>query len=845
MPFSDNVYYPFDPNPTEESPVLLNPPWMTRPTMPTSTPSSSHGTQFKFRARHESVDWRSIAAIDVDRLANELDFTTLQENIMGITFCNIEHEKCPRCHNSLDPVLVKLFRLAQFTIEYLLHSQEYLTSHVQTLEEKMHATLCEAEQIKCKVVKQSEEMKSLKEECKRRKKIIATQQMLVTAGAASYHKCQYCEKAFMNYSYLQDHIKRRHNEGKQNLQSSDKLLYEINCLKEELQMAKTQLEAAHTAHIEKLSQIQEIEQKKIVEQELFNKFDSWKKEETKKFEEELQKVKDMFMNEMKELTAKNSWLDQELHEMKKDGLHARSGLGTLQESPSDSDKDKSRLTHDIQYMRELLEKQDRKLEKRMHQLQQEHEREKNLLLLKTERLKLSLNEDQRTKEDVYKKKMDEIGHRLKEQERLIKRQKEQIKELSVKSTQVAKKYPVPTPIPKIQHVETKLSTSREQTHILQPIQELAEDKDVDTEEAVSISKLHSRNALRKDSSLYKELRKVWEEGLMDKIETFGVKLGMRGIATDHFNRAMAALESDRKEKEKCMPEFRKTRENLLRQVNLKVEERTAADAGKSCTLGSTSSAPLRRQTTHRTSTLKSSQEKVQGEPRYPIPMAGSTPKVKLPSSNETHVTKPSSNTTPPFSSDEESDVPDVPLQSNRCTDPVKSKCAVSGKSFVGFATDESDSDGSVLEEIKVPSRHKRYSEVHAPAKPVRAPLIKERTEQLEMARSSHSADHKPVGGIDVVYAFTKNDLDKELKITDLDDTDFDSSSLEKELFEVPSSGKRLESTAQKRKEFCAAPVKNPFSTTKLTKGDAREADTSSTLVSSLVTVSDFSDTSDI
>lgn len=33
-----------------------------------------------------------VASVDVDRIAKEMDFHTLQQNIMNITFCNIETE---------------------------------------------------------------------------------------------------------------------------------------------------------------------------------------------------------------------------------------------------------------------------------------------------------------------------------------------------------------------------------------------------------------------------------------------------------------------------------------------------------------------------------------------------------------------------------------------------------------------------------------------------------------------------------------------------------------------------------------------------------------------------------
>ncbi|XP_075054386.1 cilium assembly protein DZIP1-like [Mixophyes fleayi] len=566
QPIFDNVYYPLEPERTHASPVLLNTPRVPHSTTPTSMPSSNHGTLFKFRSRHEGVDWRRIGAIDVDRLANELDFATLQENIMGITFCCIEREKCPHCHNSLDPILVKLFRLAQFTIEYLLHSQEYLTSNVQKLEEKVHASLCEAEQVKQKMIKQSAEMKSLKEECKRRKKIIATQQsqMMVSAGAGSYHKCQHCEKAFMNNSYLQDHIKRRHNEVKDNLQSIEKFQYEINCLKEELQTAKTQLDAEHAAHIEKLSQMQENEHKKY-EQEILNKFDNWKKEERNKFEDELKKVKEMFMNELKELKAKNSLLENELHEMKKDGLHGRSALGTLQESPSDTDEGKSKCTHDIQSAKELLEMQENKWTKRINRLQRKHEREIIQLKLQTEKLQISINEDQRTSNDFCKKKLDEIGHRVQEQKKLIKRQKDQIKELSMKPPPAGKKY-----------------------------------SDLDKEEAESTSKQHVLNALTKNPTLTKEVWKLLEQEMVKRLESLGVKPDVHEISNDHFNIVMDVVESRREEQEKYMPEIMKLRKILIRQVILTAEEHASAD-GKSYTFGRTTSDSLRRHTKFKTS----------------------------------------------------------------------------------------------------------------------------------------------------------------------------------------------------------------------------------------------------
>uniref|UniRef100_A0A8C4ST13 C2H2-type domain-containing protein n=1 Tax=Erpetoichthys calabaricus TaxID=27687 RepID=A0A8C4ST13_ERPCA len=240
---------------------------------------------FKFRSRREGVDYRRINSIDVDRVASELDLNTLQDNIMCVTFCNMDGEKCAYCHNPVDSVLLKLFRLAQLMLEYLLHSQEYLTCSLQVEEGKVHALTCEKEQMMREMEKQAEEIKSLKEECRKRKKIISTQQTMIQAGVANYHKCQCCEKAFMNYSFLQSHIQRRHPE--QYINGKD--LPPLNIL-------QSGVEAKLLSFIG-------------LKNEALDRFEKWKKEEKEKLDEEIKIMRETFTAECKALAVKNSTLE--------------------------------------------------------------------------------------------------------------------------------------------------------------------------------------------------------------------------------------------------------------------------------------------------------------------------------------------------------------------------------------------------------------------------------------------------------------------------------------------------------------------------------------------------------
>lgn len=64
---------------------------------------------FQFAARTGRVDWRRLAAVDVDRMAREMDVGVLQKLLQSVTFCNIESEDL----SDVDPNIVKLFRLSQ------------------------------------------------------------------------------------------------------------------------------------------------------------------------------------------------------------------------------------------------------------------------------------------------------------------------------------------------------------------------------------------------------------------------------------------------------------------------------------------------------------------------------------------------------------------------------------------------------------------------------------------------------------------------------------------------------------------------------------------------------------
>uniref|UniRef100_A0A8C0LE02 Cilium assembly protein DZIP1 n=1 Tax=Canis lupus dingo TaxID=286419 RepID=A0A8C0LE02_CANLU len=793
MPFQKHVYYPLAGCP--EGPGA---PAAAAMACAPHRAASGPLPCFQFRPRLESVDWRRLSAIDVDKVAGAVDVLTLQENIMNITFCKLEDEKCAHCQSGVDPVLLKLIRLAQLTIEYLLHSQEFLTSQLHHLEERLRLSLEEGEQSRTLLSKQAGEIKLLKEECKRRKKMISTQQLMIEAKA-SYYQCHFCDKAFMNQAFLQSHIQRRHPEDshleyKQKAQT-DKLQSEIDMLKEQLQLTKSQLEAAQHAHAVRFS--------------------------------------------------------KQLSEIQKSNMQIKSNIGTLKDA-HEFKEERPQYSQDFQNVMQLLDSQESKWTARVQVLHQEHKKEKGRLLSHIEKLRNSMIDDLNSSNIFYKKRIEELGQRLQEQNELIITQKQQIKEFTSKALnsvrepkgnpltwQTSESKPTAPALPMSASAAQTLDAkpnlmAHEQSfssHILEPIEELSEEeKGRETEQKLN-NKIHLRKALKSNPCLTKEIRRVLEQSLLEKLETLGINADIRGIPSDHFGRVLRMVESARHEQERHIPNIQQIREFLEHEVSCKIEERTLLSLDK-CSASqmdtlSTGEIPKAKQLPPRSRPL------IRQRPVFTD--RTSAPKIKKNIVEDHFPRKSSTITTPPFSSEEELDADDF-LQACASPDLLPVQSSKSNKSGFGKNIVKSDTDwteGSEIEDSDISPKPTGTS-------------IKTLTEKVEKTVSNHRNVNKPVGGINVAEAFIKKELKEELKCADVDDDDWDISSLE----EDKSLGKK---TGQEQKE--PLPVKNESNSTQVPnawgapnlKGPKGEGlqDESSTLKSSLVTVTDWSDSSDV
>ncbi|XP_010186279.1 PREDICTED: zinc finger protein DZIP1, partial [Mesitornis unicolor] len=619
------------------------------------------------------------------------DVAALQEHLEHVTFCSAERECCPHCQGPADPLLLKLLRLAQLCTEYLLHSQEYLSAQLGNLEEALRTAQAQRDQLGKEVAQRLQEIKGLKEECRRRKKMISTQQMMLEARA-SYHQCQFCEKAFMNYSFLQSHMQRRHPEESQIEQKrkakTDKLQEEIDKLKEQLQLTKSQLEAEQQANVVRFSK--ECEQQKSKEEEILQSFHKWKEEEKDKLADEIEKVKAMFMKELKELSSRNSALENQLLELRKSNMQQKSNLGTLKDS-EEFTEEKPQSPQDYHNVVKLLEKQESKWSSRIQALHHDHETEKSMLLSQIEKLKSSVREDLNKNSTFYKRRIEELGQRLQEQNDLIITQKKQIKELSTRSVASIKQYDVNTTV---EHLEESKPS--------QPVMHEIERGDHKT----GRSNHYLINALKTDPSLTKEVRIVLEQALEEKLESLGIKAGVRGIPNDHLNKILRAIKSAREYKQKQEPDIQRIRELLERQVSFRVEEKSSScnrtvscpqlpseDKQKFNQLGVSSSATARKPAKRSSTTVRPAEQ------RAAVPENTSTPKSRKVFGNGVSRKTPSI-TTPPFSSEEETDE-DVIKQCYISPESLQKQSKPSSSKVSAFQRVSSKSDMVGTEESEI------------------------------------------------------------------------------------------------------------------------------------------------
>ncbi|XP_041638224.1 zinc finger protein Dzip1 isoform X2 [Cheilinus undulatus] len=889
MPFLDGVYYPYtsDTQGTHSSagiPSLLNSPLSQQTanghSAPGMTPSSSASTvpPFKFRPRRESVDWRRISAVDIDLVISQLDVDALQDYISTVTFCNLEGERCQRCQSPVDPALVKLLRLAQLTVEWLLHCQEFLSLSLRAAEERLAAAGGEREQLLAQQKKQEEKVKALTAELKQRKKVIRTQQSLFAPRIISSHK---------------SHMQRRHPDEYENeLRSDSEKKSQIENLKSEISSLKEQI-SQQQQHALQTKTAQEKEQLSL-HKDWQRELDHFKAEAMARVDRKIEDSQDGIRREM-QIYARNIQANE-----------ANLNLTAKREKPAspvqperDVDNYKEVQMQAIQKLEQQLRKQDKKWEVKMKEMKAQHESEKNQWQNELSRMQSSVSEQQEQSQRLQQ----EMSRRLQEKDQAIKAQREQIKSISsnpptkIVEVPVMVAAPAPEPKPKRVILEEPISALK-----LDPIQELSEEekdsssyserKTVERKpDPVPAKKPKmASSALKRNNSMKKDMRRGIEEALIHRMEKLGVKPDQTGLKNQDLNSILAKVQTDRDKFAKANPDFWRVRDELMSIAEQRLDsQRRGSDPAPVSQTRSRQSVQA-VQIRPRSSSLPSRVTKVQSGPAVkqpktpqPAPRTKTTTQPQTSTPNTKTVARIVQSKTPPFSSDEETEDEDTDmeeeqpqkLQSRKSPQPRLNQVQIRagksgpnqapfrhsissnqqqsrGSAAVGTKTavtkedsdeeedDDDWSDVSDLQEIDLRQQqsHKDQNGNVEQKSSGKENKISDLARKMEKQLAERGSK-KPTGGVSILPE-SKEDV-QELTITDLEESsEWLVSSLEERL----ELSKPAQSSTRKSLESSSTSVWGT-STGKAPKSGLTEAGTGSTLKSSLCSLSDISDSEEI
>jgi len=159
---------------------------------------------FLYRERKGKVNWRNISNLDIDDIIGRGDTRALETYLSNITFANIEREDLEKFG---DATLLKLFRLSQYGLEYLLNTQNYLANQAYMLDNQYKHSEDKLKPIEELARRNHAEITNLKSEVKQKKDLIKTYKKALNKPV---FKCHLCSKYFQSSDFLDAHFKRKH-----------------------------------------------------------------------------------------------------------------------------------------------------------------------------------------------------------------------------------------------------------------------------------------------------------------------------------------------------------------------------------------------------------------------------------------------------------------------------------------------------------------------------------------------------------------------------------------------------------------------------------------------------------
>ncbi|XP_050462701.1 cilium assembly protein DZIP1 isoform X2 [Cataglyphis hispanica] len=374
------------------------------------------GFYFNMHGSRARVDWNR--AIDIDRVIRERDFLTIDENINNVIDYSLESEYDIKI---LDSNFVKLFRLAQLSVEYLLYCKQYLDHSVIILKDELRQKIEQNVNMKKKIAALEDTIKSLRDKSKEKRKLIEATVGEISNG--EIFKCPHCPKTFVRAIFVNAHIARKHScisdmsvatcspVHEHYRVETEKLHNEIKTLKERLNQTERVIRNESDKLLDNTEDFMRNNTGKL------NRF-----QEQKKYQEDIESLKNMLFDEIRALREKDHIVNESILETNIKTLISQ------QEKEIDSLRNQllERLTPGIENMQVKLQTQENYWKAKIEDMEAQHRRD-------IERLTTELKTTQQIADHIKSEcasKVHDLEKQSMDQSNMLVEQRKQLNNLS-------------------------------------------------------------------------------------------------------------------------------------------------------------------------------------------------------------------------------------------------------------------------------------------------------------------------------------------------------------------------------------------------------------------------------
>ena len=152
---------------------------------------------------------------DIEKITGEVDLVKLEGLLDNITYARLDRDDMERFGDEQFATnFLKLFRLSQMSIEYLVYTQNYLECLTRALDMQYKNAYEQTAHTKEKIRKCDDQLKRLRTENQIKQKTLATYEYLIKipkdGDNSQAVKCKHCPKFFASEQFLKNHYAKRH-----------------------------------------------------------------------------------------------------------------------------------------------------------------------------------------------------------------------------------------------------------------------------------------------------------------------------------------------------------------------------------------------------------------------------------------------------------------------------------------------------------------------------------------------------------------------------------------------------------------------------------------------------------